>query len=112
MPSKKPTYNESVEYMNNIDQDTILAIFPPKKYAKAIEQLNQLIFQKRCAPQRPIEATTLMEHDAFKLVVRIISEYRMEFYAFYGSVDVPVTIEGLQAASNRAGCTQKIEFNE
>lgn len=92
-------------------KDIIFASFTKRQLKSAIEKLNQELFQKRCAPQRPIEGFVLIE-SKYKLTCKIITEFRMELYVFYGSFDLPVNIEDLQSASNSRGNTVKIEFNE
>lgn len=99
--------------MTKLDADQeILSLFTKKDYIKGIQLLNELIFKKRCAPQRAIESLTLMERGNAKLTCKILSEYRVEMFVFLGSFDLPITIATLQSASNRAGCSDKIEFNE
>ena len=89
--------------------EQILSSFTKNNFKKAIEELNQLIFQKRCAPQRKIEKIFLIKD---RLSVRIITEYRIELYVHCGIVDSPITISELESASNSKGCTSKIEINE
>jgi hypothetical protein len=109
MPSKGQSY----DFMAKLDADEeILLLFTKKDYAKGIQLLNELIFKKRCAPQRPIEGIILMERGNAKLTCKILSEYRVEMFVFLGSFDLPITIRTLQTASNRSGCSEKIEFNE
>jgi hypothetical protein len=90
----------------------ILNEFTKNDFKRAIEGLNQLIFQKRCAPQRKIEVITLIKRNFCKITCKIITEYRIELYAHCGSVDTPITFNEFESASNSKGCTSKIEFNE
>jgi hypothetical protein len=111
--SKSPSYEL-------VSSDVILPLFNKRQYTSAIKKINELLFQKRLAPQRPIEpitvissvATTLDGSYDIKLICKIITEYRIEFFAVIGLFDTPVTLSELQTASNRAGCTATIEFNE
>lgn len=104
---------QSYDFMAKLDADKeILSMFNKNDFKKGIESLNELIFKKRCAPQRPIEGITLMERGNAKVTCKILSEYRVEMFVFLGGFDLPITITTLQSASNRAGCSDKIEFNE
>ncbi len=111
--SKGPSYEL-------VSSDAILPLFNKKQYTSAIKKINELLFQKRLAPQRPIEPIAVISSVAFtldgsyeiRLVCKIITEFRIEFFAVIGPFDAPVTITELQTASNRAGCTATIEFNE
>ncbi len=111
--SKNPSYEL-------VSSDAILPLFNKRQYTSAIKKINELLFQKRLAPQRPIEPITVISSSIstvegsydIKLICKIITEFRIEFFAVIGPFDAPVTITELQAASNRAGCTTAIEFNE
>jgi len=110
--SQNPKYKEQMDFMSQMNaKEIIFSSFTKKQLNSAIEKINQELFQKRCAPQRPIETITLID-SKFKLTCKIITEFRMELYVFYGVFDLPCNITELQLASNSAGNTIKIEFNE
>jgi hypothetical protein len=107
MPSKDLS-SDKLEFFNSHNQ---LSVFEKKDFNKFIKKFNELIFQKRCAPQRLIEEIKIISREKFSLSLKIITENRIEVYAACDNYSVPVTLSEIQSESNSRGNTVKFEFD-